>query len=164
MPTPATSLAALAALDAKAALSRCASVWAWLGVTGVDDAAKAAAALPLIFIGDADDELPPCYIVLIATPRPGERIAIDTVKRVFSIEAECCATEINPAENAADDLIVGYNLDEVAVELLEQHEDGLLNFELVEVASTAVPYRESQETDRAGSILQLISFELEGWD
>lgn len=160
--TTATSHDALAWEDIRAALSRCASVQTWLGVTGADEAAKAAAAAALIFLKDAGDELPRRYLLVTVIPATPVRIADDLVQRVFDFSVEC-ATEPNDGNEPQDDFVQGHNLGEVGKELMDQHEDGLLDFELVTVPVVADPIREMDDSDRAGDIITLITGQLESW-
>lgn len=160
--TIATSHDALAWEDARAALSRCASVQAWLAITAGDAAAKAAAAAALIFLKDADDELPDRYLLVSLSPRPPERPAADLVKRSWDINVEC-VTQPDADTDAQDDFVKGHNLGEVGVELMDQHEDGLLDFEMVDVPVCADPFRDDDTSDRAGDIITLVTFQLESW-
>ena len=163
MSVTATSHAALAAEDARAALSRCPSVWTWLGVTGVDDAAKTAAALPLIYLQDAGTDLPRRYLLVTVTPRPPERLAGDLVHRVFDVVVQCTTTAPAAAVDAEEDFTFGLNLDEVGKEWMDQHEDGLLDFELTTLPVANVPLRDDDLSDRSGDLLQEISAQLESW-
>lgn len=160
--TTATSHDALAWEDARAALSRCASVHAWLNITTGDDAAKAAAAAALSFLKDAGDELPTRYLLLTVVPQPPIRHAADLVQRVYDITVECC-TRPADGDDAQDDFVKGHNLGEVGVELMDQHEDGLLDFELVDVPVVSDPQRDAEDGDRPGDILALITMQLQSW-
>lgn len=163
MSVTATSHAALAAEDARAALSRCPSVWTWLGVTGADAAAKAAAALPLIYLQDAGEDRPERYLLVTVTPRPPEKVAADLIHRVFEVNAECVTSQPTDAADAQEDFRFGLNLDEVGKEWMDQHEDGLLDFELVEVPAANVPLRDDELSDRSGDLLNQIGALLECW-
>lgn len=158
----ASSHDALAWEDAQAALSRCASVQTWLTVSGADATAKAAAAAALTFLKDAGDSVPDRYLLVSISPRPPVRQAADLVQRVWDIGVECVTKPIADTV-AQDDFVQGHNLGEVGLEILEQHEDGLLDFELVEVPVCADPQRDDESSDRAGDIIQLITFQLESW-
>lgn len=161
--TAATSHAALAAQDARSALSRCPSVWLWLNVVGADDAAKAAAALLLIYLQDAGEDLPTRYIVITVVPRPPEKVAADLIHRAFDVSCECCTTQPSGASTAQEDFLFGLNLDEVGKEWMDQHEDGLLAFELVDVPVAGVPLRENDLSDRSGDLLNAVNATLESW-
>lgn len=160
--TAATSHDALAWEDARDALSRCASVQSWLAVAGADDAAKATAAAALAFLKDAGDALPTRYLLLTVVPQPPIRHAADLVQRVYDITVECC-TRPEVDDDPQDDFVKGHNLGEVGVELMDQHEDGLLDFELVDVPVVSDPQREQEDSDRHGDILALITMQLQSW-
>ena len=163
MPVTAISHAALAAEDARSALSRCVSVQTWLAVVGANAAAKAAAALPLIYLQDAGDDLPARYLLITVTPRPPQKTADDLTHRTFDIAVDCVTAQPDAATDAQQDFTFGLNLDEVGVEWMDQHEDGLLDFELTEVPVANVPLRDSDLGDRSGDILQQISAQLDSW-
>ncbi len=163
MTVTATSHAALAKVDACAALSRCPSVQTWLHATGADAAAKAAAALPLVFLQDAGDQIPDRYLIVTVAPRPSEKVAADLIHRVFDVTVECVTSQPSGADSAQDDFVFGLNLDEVGKEWMDQHEDGLLAFELVDVPAANVPMRDEDLGDRAGDLLNQITATLECW-
>lgn len=164
MTITASALAALAITDACAALSRSPSVQAWLAVAGADAAAKAAAALLLIFKGDTGSSLPARYLVVTCRPRPPERQAADLVRHVFDIHAECCMPQPSGATDSQQDFIAGHNLGDVSKDLVAEHDAGTLDFELVDGAVTDIPYRTDDNNDRRGDILNVIDFALEGWE
>ncbi|HEX3132637.1 MAG TPA: hypothetical protein VHX44_03530 [Planctomycetota bacterium] len=163
MTVTAISHAALAKADACAALSRCPSVQTWLAVAGADAAAKAAAALPLIFLQDAGDQIPARYLIVTVTPRPPEKVAADVIHRMFDVVVECVTSQPSGAATAQEDFLFGLNLDEVGKEWMDQHEDGLLDFELVDVPAANVPLRDEDISDRAGDLLNQITATLECW-
>lgn len=160
--TTATSHDALAWEDARGALSRSASVQAWLAVAGADAEAKATAAAALTFLKDAGDDLPDRYLLVSVVPRPPVVVASGLVQRVFDIGVEC-VTKPDADTEPQDDFVKGHNLGEVGLEILDQHHDGDLAFELVDVPVCADPQRDDESSDRAGDIIQLITFQLESW-
>lgn len=161
--TTATSHDALAWEDARAALSRCESVQTWLAVSGADATAKAAAAAALIFLKDAGDTLPERYLLVTVSPQKPVNVADGAKQRVYDITVECSTKPEEDDTDPQDDFVKGHNLGEVSVDLWDQHEDGLLDFEMVEIPVCGDPFRADDLSDRAGDILQLITFQLESW-
>lgn len=163
MTVAAISHAALAAEDARAALSRCPSVQTWLAVAGADAAAKAAAALLLIFLQDAGELIPARYLLVTVAPRPPIKVAADLIHRSFDVNVQCATSQPSGADTAQEDFRFGLNLDEVGKEWMDQHEDGLLSFELVDVPAANTPIRDEDLSDRAGDLLNEITATLESW-
>ena len=102
-------------------------------------------------------------LIVTIAPRPSEKVAADLIHRVFDVTVECVTSQPSGADSAQDDFLFGLNLDEVGKEWMDQHEDGLLAFELVDVPAANVPMRDEDLGDRAGDLLNQITATLESW-
>jgi len=159
MTTP-TGLAALAAADARSALSQCAALQVALGVDGAGDPVAAAAAL--IHIGDADDAIVAPYVVLIVKPTPPDFIADDLTLYGYTVEADLALAQDAGSTTGAHDMLFALNVDNVVGQLralYDDHSSGL-SFDLI-AAGTSEAVRDDDTGAQGGVMMNLVVLNLE---
>ena len=161
MPVTLVGLAALAADDIRTGLSRCETIQEILGVD--EEADPEAAALALLFIGDAGEAVAARYGLIMVELRGSEAVAADLVKYSFSGSVEFWIPKPDDADLAEEDFLASHNLSEAITELWAMHRTGGLNFELT-AASLGQPVRDDEVGAGSGDIGNVLEFALECYD